>query len=254
MTSRLQSTVALITGASSGIGRATALRLAEEGATVALVGRRKDRVEELAKTVTDQGGRALAIPADVTDADAAAATVRTIVERLGRLDIVVNAAGAMLNGDSIRARIDEWDQMVDVNVKGVMYVVKAALPHLLDAAKNADRQVADVINISSVAGRVATAGVAIYNASKFGVTAATEAWRQEFGARNLRFSVVEPGAVDTELFGHQQGHAKEAESQRFEGVEKLHPEDIADAIAYIATSPRRRAINEIVIRPTDQNF
>ncbi|GHH27243.1 SDR family oxidoreductase [Streptomyces lanatus] len=254
MTSKLNSTVVLVTGASSGIGRATALRLAEEGATVALVARRKDRVEELAEFVAAQGGRAMAVAADVTDADSAAAAVQEVVDSLGRLDIVVNAAGSMLNGDSERARLDEWDQMIDVNVKGVMYVVKAAVPHLLEAAKSADRQVADVINISSVAGRVATAGVAIYNASKFGVTAATEAWRQEFGGRNLRFSVIEPGAVDTELFSHQQGHAQEAESQRFEGVEKLHPEDIADAIAYIATSPRRRAVNEIVIRPTDQDF
>ncbi|NJA57125.1 SDR family oxidoreductase [Streptomyces sp. NEAU-H3] len=254
MTSKLESTVALVTGASSGIGRAAALRLAEEGASVVLVGRRAARVREVADLVTRQGGKALAIPADVTVADAAASVVRDVVETHGRLDIVVNAAGAMLNGDSIRATLDEWDQMVDVNVKGTMYVVKAALPHLLEAAESAERQVADVINISSVAGRVATAGVAIYNASKFGVTAATEAWRQEFGDRNLRFSVIEPGAVDTELFGHQQGHAQEAENQRFEGVEKLHPEDIADAVAYIATSPRRRAINEIVIRPTDQNF
>ncbi|MFD6149187.1 SDR family NAD(P)-dependent oxidoreductase [Streptomyces sp. NPDC060243] len=254
MTGKLRSTVALVTGASSGIGRATALRLAEEGASVALVGRRRERVEELAQLVVDQGGKALAIAADITDADAAADVVRQVVDSLGRLDIVVNAAGAMLNGDSIRARMDEWDQMVDVNIKGVMYVVKPALPHLLEAAESADRQVADVINISSVAGRVATAGVALYNASKFGVTAATEAWRQEFGDRNLRFSVIEPGAVDTELFGHQQGHAQEAEARRFEGVEKLHPEDVADAIAYIVTSPRRRAINEIVIRPTDQNF
>ncbi|MFI6348288.1 SDR family oxidoreductase [Streptomyces sp. NPDC050560] len=254
MASTLQSTVALVTGASSGIGRATALRLAEEGATVALVARRKERVEELADLVADQGGRALVVSADVTDADAAAAAVAEIVERLGRLDIVVNAAGVMLNGDSLRARLDEWDQMVDVNVKGVMYVVKAALPHLLDAAGSAERRVADVINISSVAGRYAAPTVAVYNATKFGVTAATEAWRQEYAAHNLRFSVVEPGAVDTELFGHQQEHAQEVENQRFDGVEKLHPEDIADAVAYIATSPRRRAINEIVIRPTDQGF
>ncbi|MFE0419082.1 SDR family NAD(P)-dependent oxidoreductase [Streptomyces tendae] len=246
--------MALVTGASSGIGRATALRLAEEGATVALVARRKDRVEELASLVAEQGGKALVISADVTDAEAAAAAVREVVDGLGRLDILVNAAGVMLNGDSLRARIEEWDQMVDVNVKGVMYVVKAALPHLLEAAKSADREVADVINISSVAGRAAAPTVAIYNATKFGVTAATEAWRQEYAAHNLRFSVIEPGAVDTELFGHQQGHAQEAENQRFDGVEKLHPEDIADAVAYIATSPRRRAINEIVIRPTDQGF
>ncbi|WP_329390552.1 SDR family oxidoreductase [Streptomyces sp. NBC_01716] len=204
------SAIGLITGGSRGLGRATALKLAESGTDVIITYRSgKDEATSVVEAVEALGRRAVALRLDTTDF---------------------------------------------VNVKGVMYVVKAVLPHLLEAANSTDRQVADVINISSVAGRVATAGVAIYNAGKFGVTAATEAWRQEFGDRNLRFSVIEPGAVDTELFGHQQGHAKEAESRRFEGVEKLHPEDVADAIAYIATSPRRRAINEIVIRPTDQKF
>ncbi|MFD0021825.1 SDR family oxidoreductase [Streptomyces sp. NPDC058382] len=254
MAAVLESAVALVTGASSGIGRATAVRLAQEGATVALVARRRDRAEEVAKAVEAEGGRALVIVADVTDADAASAAVKEVVDRFGRLDVLVNAAGVMLNGDSLRARLDEWDQMVDVNLKGLMYVTKAALPHLLEAAESAGRKVADVVNISSVAGRAAAPTVAIYNATKFGVTAATESWRQEYASQGLRFSVVEPGAVDTELFGHQQEHAQAGENQRFEGVEKLHPEDIAGAVAYIVTSPRRRAINEIVIRPTDQGF
>ncbi|MBW8705707.1 putative oxidoreductase [Streptomyces sp. MBT84] len=252
MSAKLQSTVAVITGASSGIGRATALRLAEEGATIVVVGRRRERVEELAESVAKEGGQALALVADVSDADAAAGIVDDVVERFGRLDILVNAAGVMLNGDSLRARIDEWEQMVDVNLKGLMYVTKAALPHLLEAAKTADRKVADVINISSVAGRMTAASVSIYSATKFGVTAATESWRQEFTQQNLRFAVVEPGAVSTELFEHQQPHALEVENARFEGVERLHAEDVAEAVAYIATSPRRAAINEIVIRPTDQ--
>ncbi|WP_018549444.1 SDR family NAD(P)-dependent oxidoreductase [Streptomyces sp. LaPpAH-108] len=254
MSAKLEATVAVVTGASSGIGRATAVRLAEEGAAVALVARRRERVEELARAIEAKGGRALAVEADLTDAEAANGVVEQVVDRFGRLDILVNAAGVMLNGDTLRARTEEWDQMVDVNLKGLMYVTQAALPHLLEAAKSADRQVADVVNISSVAGRQAHPTVAIYNATKFGVTAATESWRQEFTRRNVRFSVIGPGAVDTELFGHQQPHVQESDEQLFAGIEKLHPEDIADAVAYVTTSPRRRAINEIVIRPTDQAF
>lgn len=252
MSGELRATVAVVTGASSGIGRATALRLAAEGAAVALVGRRRDRVEELEKSITEQGGEALSVIADVTRAEAAAGVVETVIERFGRLDILVNAAGVMLNGDSERAGVDEWDRMVDVNLKGLMYLTKAALPHLLDGARTAARKVTDVVNISSVAGRSAAPTVAIYNATKFGVTAATESWRQEYTKRNVRFSVVEPGATDTELFGHQRQHVQESDEELFAGVERLHAEDIADAVAYIATSPRRRAINEIVIRPTDQ--
>ncbi|MEW2547969.1 SDR family NAD(P)-dependent oxidoreductase [Streptomyces sp. NPDC047002] len=254
MPGTLDSTVAVITGASSGIGRATALRLAEEGAAVALVARRAERVEQLAEEVAERGGRAVALTADVTRADAAADAVARAVERFGRLDVLVNAAGVMLNGDSLRARLDEWDLMVDVNLKGLLYMTKAALPHLLDAAASGGRGVADVVNVSSVAGRSAAPTVAVYNATKFGVTAATESWRQEYAPHGVRFSVVEPGAVDTELFGHQQQHAQDVENDRFAGVEKLHPEDIADAVAYIATGPRRRAVNEVVIRPTDQAF
>lgn len=252
MSVRLQGTNALVTGASSGIGQAIALRLAEEGAAVALVGRRRDRIEELAAEVTPHGGRAVALVADISRSEEATETVRSAVEQLGRLDILVNAAGVMLNGDSLSAELREWDTMVDVNLKGLMYLTKAALPHLIEAAKNGQRQVSDVINISSVAGRSAAPTVAIYNATKFGVTAATESWRQEYARQNVRFSVVEPGAVNTELFGHQQEHARANDAEMFTGVEMLFPEDIADAVAYIATSPRRRAINEIVIRPTDQ--
>jgi NADP-dependent 3-hydroxy acid dehydrogenase YdfG len=251
-TTTLNSTVALVTGASSGIGQATARRLAEQGATVVLVARRQDRIDVLAKEIADQGGQAVAIAADLTDLDAATTAVDTAVERLGRLDTLVNAAGVMLNGDSVTSPLTEWQRMVDINLNGLLYLTKAALPHLIDAAATSPRQVADVVNISSIAGRWVIPNAAVYNATKFGVTAATEAWRQEFARRNVRFSVIEPGLVQTELLGHQQAAVHESMVARFADVEQLHADDIAEAVAYIVTGPRRRAVAEIVIRPTDQ--
>jgi NADP-dependent 3-hydroxy acid dehydrogenase YdfG len=245
-------TVALVTGASSGIGQATARLLARQGATVVLVARRQDRIDVLAKEIAGQGGRAVALAADLTDPDAAAGVVATTVERLGRLDILVNAAGVMLTGDSVAAPLSEWQRMVEINVNGLLYVTKAALPHLIEAAADSPRQVADVVNISSIAGRFVIPNAAVYNATKFGVTAATEAWRQEYARRNVRFSVVEPGLTETELLGQQQPAVQERMAARFADVEQLRADDVAEAVAYIVNGPRRRAVAEIVIRPTDQ--
>lgn len=252
MASSLDRTVAIVTGASSGIGQATATKLAAEGATVVAVARRADRLVALIAEIERRGGRAFAFTADITQSSAAADAVDFAMAELGRLDTLVNAAGLMLNGPSISSPVDEWERMVDVNLKGLMFITKFALPHLVATAAKSDRDVTDVVNISSIAGRAARATVAIYNATKFGVTAATEAWRQEFTRQNVRFSVIEPGAVDTELFGHGQAATQENYERMFAEVEKLHAEDIAEAVAYIVTSPRRVAINEIVIRPTDQ--
>jgi NADP-dependent 3-hydroxy acid dehydrogenase YdfG len=249
MGNRLQGTVALVTGASSGIGRAATVRLADEGAAVAVVGRRRERLDSLVDTLDAE---CLVVEADLAEAAQCAAVVATVVERFGRLDTVVNAAGQMLNGPSIESPLSEWQRMVDVNLAGLLYLTKAALPHLLAAAQSGDRQVADVVNISSIAGRQANALVAAYNATKFGVTAFSESLRQEFTQRNVRTSVIEPGFVATELFGHQQESTQRRYDEMFAGVEPLHPEDIADAIAYIVTRPRRVAVNEVVLRPTDQ--
>ncbi|MEU8633101.1 SDR family NAD(P)-dependent oxidoreductase [Amycolatopsis sp. NPDC048633] len=251
-TTALTSTVALVTGASSGIGRATARRLAGRGAAVVLVARRQDRLDTLAKEIAELGGQAVTLAADLTDADAAADVVATTVERLGRLDTLVNAAGVMLTGDSGTSPLTEWQRMVDINLNGLLYVTKAALPHLVEAAATSPRRVADVVNISSIAGRWVIPHAAVYNATKFGVTAATEAWRQEYARRNVRFAVVEPGLVQTELLGHQQTAVHERMVARFADVEQLPADDIAEAVAYIVTGPRRRAVAEIVIRPTDQ--
>lgn len=247
----LHNTVALVTGASSGIGRATARRLAAEGAEVVLVARRADRLSDLAAEITEAGGVSLTIAADLTEVAAADAAVTKTVDELGRLDTLVNAAGVMLNGPSVESPLQEWDRMVDINLRGLMYTTKAALPHLLKAAGDSPRTVADVVNISSVAGRTAAPQVALYNATKFAVTGATEAWRQEFTTRNVRFSVIEPGRVESELFVQKEGQ-EQGFIDAFGEVEPLCAEDIAAAVAYIVTNPRRVAVNEIVIRPTDQ--
>lgn len=252
MTERLDGTVALVTGASSGIGEAAALQLAVQGASVAVVARRRDRLDELVRRIGDAGGSAHAFDADITDPEQAAATVARVVEVLGRLDTVVNNAGVMLLGPALDAPVQEWQRMVDINVTGLLHVTHAALPHLVAAAAGDPRGVADLVNISSVAGRRANAGSAVYNLTKFGVAALSEALRQELAARHVRVSSVEPGAVATELTDHIREEIREASTKRFADIEILHSEDIADAITWIVTRPRRVAVNEVLIRPTEQ--
>ena len=252
MSERLDGTVALVTGASSGIGAATARVLAGQGAAVAIVARRRDRLERLAGEIADKGGRALVLDADVTNRDQATTAVERAVGELGRLDILVNNAGVMLLGPAATAPLQEWDQMVAVNLLGVLYTSHAALPHLVAAANDAPRQVADLVNISSVAGRVARSGSGVYNLTKHGVGAFSESLRQEFSSKHVRVSLVEPGAVATELTSHLRPEIREQSARRFAGVETLEPEDIADAIEYIVTRRRRVAVNEILVRPTEQ--
>jgi NADP-dependent 3-hydroxy acid dehydrogenase YdfG len=252
MTGRLDATVALVTGASSGIGEATALLLAELGAAVAVAARRKDRLDDLVGRIEDKGGRAIALEADVTDRSQAQAAVAQTVAQLGRLDTVINNAGVMLLGPIENAPVEEWERMVALNVMGVLYVAHAALPHLLEAAEQPPRQVADMVNISSVAGRVARAGSGVYNATKWGVGAFSESLRQEFTRRHLRVSLVEPGAVKTELAGHVRSEVWEQLGNVFTNTELMEATDIAETIAFIVTRPRRVAINEVLIRPTEQ--
>jgi NADP-dependent 3-hydroxy acid dehydrogenase YdfG len=254
MAERLDRTVALITGASSGIGAATARALAAQGAAVALAARRKDRLEQLAEEITRNGGRVLVIETDVTEKTQAQGAVERTVAELGRLDILVNNAGVMLLGPIENAPIEEWDQMVRLNVLGLLYTAHAALPHLLKAAEDSPRRVADLVNVSSVAGRVARSGAGVYDATKFGVVAFSESLRQEVTKRHVRVSVIEPGIVTTELQSHVRAEVRQQSMQRFAGVEPLEAEDIADAIAYIVTRPRRVAVNEVLIRPTEQEW
>jgi NADP-dependent 3-hydroxy acid dehydrogenase YdfG len=251
-TEDLAGTVALVTGASSGIGEATALAFARHGAAVALAARRRDRLDDLAGRIADCGGRALVLEADITDRAQAEATVARAVAELGRLDTLVNNAGVMLLGPVQDAPIDEWDRMVAINVNGLLYCAHAALPHLLAAAADGPRDVADMVNISSVAGRVARNGSGVYNLTKHGVGAFSESLRQEVTGRGVRVSLVEPGAVATELRSHLRPEIREAQDRRLTDMEVMQPQDIADAIVFVVTRPRRMAINEVLIRPTDQ--
>lgn len=227
---RLDGTTALVTGASSGIGEATALSLAAQGAAVALVARRRDRLEDLAGRITLKGGRALVLEADITAREQAQDVVRRTVEELGRLDVLVNNAGVMLLGPAVDAPLEEWERMVSLNVMGLLYCSHAALPHLLAAAEDGPRRVADLVNISSVAGRVARSGSGVYNATKWGVGAFSESLRQEVTTRHVRVSLVEPGAVETELAGHNRPEVQESMKARFDDVERMQAEDIADAV------------------------
>jgi NADP-dependent 3-hydroxy acid dehydrogenase YdfG len=245
MTKALHGTVALVTGASSGIGEATARALSEQGATVAVAARRKDRLDALAEQI---GG--FAIESDITDREQAIAAVERTAEELGRLDIVVNNAGVMLLGPIVEAPVEEWDRMVALNVQGLLYVAHAAIPHLLRAAESEPRRVADLVNVSSVAGRRVGAGGGIYQLTKHAVGVFSEALRQEITSRYVRSSLVEPGATESELVTHVR---KEVLDQLPANVgQRLKPEDIADAIVYIVTRPRHVAINEILVRPTEQ--
>ncbi|MEV7418376.1 SDR family NAD(P)-dependent oxidoreductase [Streptomyces sp. NPDC089919] len=251
MSGRLQGSVALVTGASSGIGAATGRALAAQGAAVALVARRAHRLDELVKEIEASGGRALAIPCDITDRAGATAAVRRTVDAFERLDIVVNNAGQMLLGEFAAAPAELADRMVGLNVTGLLNVSRAALPHLVEAAADGGRGVADLVNISSVAGRKAVAGGAVYALTKYGVVGLSEGLRQELAGRQVRVTVVEPGAVATELADHL---APEIRDRILRGMEyePMAPADIAETIAFAVTRPRHVAVNEVLVRPTGQ--
>jgi NADP-dependent 3-hydroxy acid dehydrogenase YdfG len=254
MTSReLTGTAALVTGASSGIGAATARQLAELGASVVLAARRQDRLQAVAADIDKAGGTALVVEADITDRTQAEAVVQQALERFGRLDTLVNNAGLMLLGPVVGANPEEWERMIAINVLGMLYSTRAALPHLLQAAEEGPRRVADIVNISSIAGRVAWNGYGVYNLTKFGINGFTEALRQEVTQRHVRVGVLQPGGVATELGSHNKPEIRgEMIDPFYQRTEVLAPEDIADGVAYMVTRPRHTAISELWIMPTDQ--
>jgi NADP-dependent 3-hydroxy acid dehydrogenase YdfG len=239
--------VALVTGASSGIGEATAIALAEAGAAVAIGARRRDRLEALSAKLTDSGARVLALDLDVTDEQACAAAVTRTRAELGGLDVLVNNAGVMLLGTIVGADTEDWRRMLSTNVLGLMYMTSAAIEGMVEQGSG------DVVNISSVAGRQARKGAGVYNASKWAVNAFSESLRQEVTGRGVRIGLVEPGAVATELSSHiTQPDAKAASAQMAAGMRTLQSEDIARAVLYLVTQPPHVAVNEVLVRPTDQ--
>ncbi len=248
MTGRLAGKVALVTGASSGIGRAVAAALAAEGAAVAVAARRVDRLEVLRGELAARGSTVAVLELDVADEAACQAAVAATVDQLGGLDILVNNAGVMLLGTVERADTEDWRRMMSTNVLGLMYLSHAALPHLLERK-------GVLVQMSSTAGRTVRAGVAAYNASKWAVNAFSEGLRQEVTARGLRVVVVEPGIVETELREHiTQPAAKERIEASAAAIRQLQPEDIAAAVLYAVTQPDHVAVNEILVRPTDQEW
>jgi clavulanate-9-aldehyde reductase len=246
MTGDLSGRVVAITGASSGIGEATALACVAAGASVALAARRADRIQALAARIADEGGTAIAVPTDVSDERQARAFVEQTYERLGRLDALVNNAGVMLLGAVTGADTEEWRRMIDANLYGVLYCSHAALPVMQQQGSG------HIVNVSSVAGRIASAGSAVYNMTKWGVNGFSEGLRQEALHANVRVTIVEPGAVATELIGHNNDDIKAMAAKLFEGVQPLDATDIADAILYALSAPGNVSINELLIRPTRQ--
>jgi NADP-dependent 3-hydroxy acid dehydrogenase YdfG len=244
---RLDDRVALVTGASSGIGEATAEALAAEGASLALAARREDELTDLADRLASEGVETLVVPTDVTDEEQVESMIETTTEELGRLDIIINNAGVMLLEPVIEADRANFRQMVEVNLLGLMNATHAALPIMEDQGTG------HIVNISSVAGRQASANGSGYNATKFGVNGFTEALRQEVNNDGIRTTLIEPGIVDTEL----QDHIPDDDAQQSveEWVEEMAPltgEDIARSIRYAVTQPQHVSVNELLIRPTQQ--
>lgn len=251
MTDRLAGCTALVTGASSGIGAATAAELAAHGARVAVVARRKDRLEGLVAQIAAAGGEALAIAADISEEASAQQAVAQTVARFGRLDVLVNNAGVMLLGPTGQASTADWKRMVDLNLMGLLYCTHAALPHLVEAAGQDPRRVADLVNVSSIGGRTVRPGSQVYNATKWGVGALSESMRQELAAQHVRVSVIEPGATRTELADANRPEIQAQIHGRQDGFDLLEAQDLADAIGYMVTRPRHVNVNEIMVRPTE---
>jgi len=244
---KLEGKVAVVTGASSGIGEATAEALAAEGASVAAAARRKDRLDGLAQRIEDNGGRVLTVECDVTDEEQAHELIRQTERELGRVDILVNNAGVMLLSRIDKSLSDEWRQMFDVNVLGLLYTTDAALEVMKRQSSG------HIVNISSVAGRRSGPLTGTYSGTKYAVNAISEALRKEHVDDGVRVTVIEPGAVVTELTEHiSDEEAKSGIEGMIGQFDPLQKEDIAGAIAYAVTQPDRVNVDEILIMPAGQ--
>jgi NADP-dependent 3-hydroxy acid dehydrogenase YdfG len=244
---KLDGKVAVITGASSGIGEATSEALSAEGATVVVAARRQDRLEDLVERINGNGGRALSVECDVTDEEQAHALIRQAKDEFGQVNILVNNAGVMQLSEVEKGLSDEWRTMFEVNVLGLLYVTDAAIEVMKEQGSG------HLVNISSLASRGTRPALGVYSGTKMAVNGISEALRQELLEDDIRVTMVEPGAVETELPEHiTDEEAREGLNTMLEQLEPLKAEDIANAIVYVVTQPQRVSINEILIRPSQQ--
>jgi len=248
MTDNIFGKVIVITGASSGMGAAAARHLADKGAAVVLGARRSDRIQALAAEITEAGGKATAVVTDVTKREDVRRLVDTAVETYGRIDVLINNAGIMPLSPLERLKVDEWDQMIDVNLKGVLYGIAAALPHMIEQKSG------HIINLSSVAGHKYFGGSAVYSATKFGVRALSEGLRQEMAPYNIRVTVISPGAVKTELLDHISEKDVQEANEDYVAQVGVPAETFARLVAFAINEPEDVGINEILFRPTAQKL
>ena len=248
MNDKINGKVIVITGASSGLGEAAARHLSQEGATVVLGARRAERIKALADEINKKGGKALAITTDVTKAQQVKALVDIAVKLFGRIDVLINNAGLMPQSTLNRYRIDEWDKMIDVNIKGVLYGIAAALPHM------EQQKSGHIINVSSVAGHKVRPGGVVYSATKHAVRVISEGLRQEVKQYNIRTTIISPGAVDTEL-PNSITEADVAENmKKFYADVAIPADSFARVVAFAISQPDEMDINEILYRPTRQEY
>lgn len=245
MTTALAGRVALVTGASSGIGEGAALALAEAGAAVAVAARRADRLDALVRKIEAAGGKALALPGDVVDEAVAKDIVARTVKHFGRLDVLVNSAGIIQAGGVENADTEQWRRVIEVNLLATLYTCSAAIGHMRAQGGG------DIINVSSVAGRRAAAAFGPYSTSKFGLTGMTEGLRQEVGKYGIRVCLVEPGATTTEVADSITDPNYRQAMRAHVGKEgAMKPEDVAAAIVFVVSLPHRANVSELLIRPT----
>lgn len=239
--------VAIVTGASSGIGYATALALSKAGANVAIGARRTDRLSKLENEITKNGGKVFSQKLDVTKKSDCDSFVAAIIKKWGGVEILINNAGLMPLSFVKNLKVDEWDQMIDVNIKGVLYCTAAVIPHMLE------KKSGHIVNISSVAGRIVFPSGSVYCATKHAVTAFSEGLRQEFSTRsNIRVTCIEPGVVSTELTGTITDDSLKSFVENSKKMQSLNAEDIANAILFAVETPPHVNVNEILVRPTTQ--
>jgi len=248
MENNIKDKVVIITGASSGMGEAAAKHLATLGATVVVGARRADKIEKLAKDINEAGGKALAVKADVTNLEQVQHLVDTAVKQFGRVDVIINNAGVMPLSPMDRLNVEEWNTMIDVNIKGVLNGIAAVLPYMKEQKSG------QIINTSSVAGHKVFNGSAVYSATKYAVRALTEGLRMEIKPYNIRTTIVCPGAVKTELLEHISEADIQQANKDYVGEVGISPDSFARVVAFAISQPEDVDINEVIFRPTAQEL